>query len=798
MTSFSFKTKAQNLVQLQTRVTKSTILKVVCFTVSEWEQSPAYWTSHIIEQFNHSLLVVRSSSLCEDSFESSLAGQFESILNVNPHSEYIGSAVKAVIASYKQFASDIDKFEILVQPMLTDVKCSGVLFTRTLETFAPYYVINYDDTSSLTDSVTSGAYDSQKHVLVYKHTQKKKHWWSGLLDVAAELESICDCDSLDIEFAIDSSEQIFLLQVRPLVSNVIRHHAWMDHKTRRQMEEMQTFTVHKMKRKPGVFGNQTIFGQMPDWNPAEIIGTRPKPLAYSLYRYVIMDAAWREGRTMLGYQTPESYCLMVQIAGRPYVDVRASFNSLLPNGLSPELSEKLANYYIRRLMENPHFHDKVEFYIVHSCLDFSYPHVEALLDENGFSYDEIRELRSGLLHLTRNLISDDQGEISRILDQVERLQSRRLSWENVSGNPSTMLTAVQVLLKDSITFGTIPFASIARCAFIGTQIIRSLVSIDVLTEEELQLFLNSIETVAGEYTKDMESYSLGEISLTEMCQKYGHLRPGTYDITTPRYDERPEIYFSTTPNARQSEYKASSFQFTNIQLKTIQSLLDSEGFDVSVSQMIDFINRSILLREKIKFEFTKNISLALRYIGEFGRYYGFTSEEMAFIPIENLLRWDQEPLSDSFVDQCRYWIDEQKFIYAGQAQMVVPDLIMNPDDLEVIQMVQSNPNFTSSRRIIAETVVLQHSIVSKDLELEGKIVMIENADPGYDWLFSRNIGGLITKYGGVASHMAVRCSEFGIPAAIGCGEWLYEKLQRSTFIELNCQEKRVSPCEVFL
>ena len=48
--------------------------------------------------------------------------------------------------------------------------------------------------------------------------------------------------------------------------------------------------------------------------------------------------------------------------------------------------------------------------------------------------------------------------------------------------------------------------------------------------------------------------------------------------------------------------------------------------------------------------------------------------------------------------------------------------------------------------------------------------MIENADPGFDWIFGSKILGLITKYGGVNSHMAIRCAELEIPVAIGCGE----------------------------
>ena len=60
--------------------------------------------------------------------------------------------------------------------------------------------------------------------------------------------------------------------------------------------------------------------------------------------------------------------------------------------------------------------------------------------------------------------------------------------------------------------------------------------------------------------------------------------------------------------------------------------------------------------------------------------------------------------------------------------------------------------------------------------------MIENADPGFDWIFSQNILALITKYGGANSHMAIRCNEFGIPAAIGCGEQRFEAIKSSKYI----------------
>ena len=51
--------------------------------------------------------------------------------------------------------------------------------------------------------------------------------------------------------------------------------------------------------------------------------------------------------------------------------------------------------------------------------------------------------------------------------------------------------------------------------------------------------------------------------------------------------------------------------------------------------------------------------------------------------------------------------------------------------------------------------------------LNDKIVLIKNADPGYDFIFNYKIKGLITMYGGSNSHMAIRCLEQDILQSIG-------------------------------
>ena len=52
------------------------------------------------------------------------------------------------------------------------------------------------------------------------------------------------------------------------------------------------------KTSPFLDGQKNRWGIMPDWNPAEIIGVRPKPLALSLYRDLITDSIWAYQRQL--------------------------------------------------------------------------------------------------------------------------------------------------------------------------------------------------------------------------------------------------------------------------------------------------------------------------------------------------------------------------------------------------------------------------------------------------------------------------------------------------------------------
>ena len=81
--------------------------------------------------------------------------------------------------------------------------------------------------------------------------------------------------------------------------------------------------------------------------------------------------------------------------------------------------------------------------------------------------------------------------------------------------------------------------------------------------------------------------------------------------------------------------------------------------------------------------------------------------------------------------------------------------------------------------------------INSNGNLSDAIVCIPNADPGFDWLFSYPIAGLVTEWGGANSHMAIRASERGLPAVIGAGTLLFQRWSNSERLSIDCSVQKV-------
>jgi phosphohistidine swiveling domain-containing protein len=168
-------------------------------------------------------------------------------------------------------------------------------------------------------------------------------------------------------------------------------------------------------------------------------------------------------------------------------------------------------------------------------------------------------------------------------------------------------------------------------------------------------------------------------------------------------------------------------------------------------------------------------------------------EELSFLTFAELVSLSVRESDDSTGEALSDTLRKRRVDHENRLEYILPPLIFDSDHAFIAPFQIARPNFVTNLVVEGPSTSVSADKIDFDIRdrVEGRIVLIERADPGFDWLFSLNIVGLVTKYGGPNSHMAVRCAEFSIPAAIGCGENLYSKLGGDRFIVLDARSHSV-------
>ncbi|MFV0421120.1 PEP-utilizing enzyme [Oleidesulfovibrio sp.] len=774
---FVFSSKADVLTTLNS-VVSSSIPPFMALSVKEWRTDSDQVLSNLVNFFEaDTTLAVRSSCRREDSATSSGAGAFLSLLHILPKEEALRSAVEAVLDSYGELSIDD---QVLIQSMVRDIVMSGVITTRVLADGSPYYVLNYDDESESTDSITGGKH-AGKTVYVYRHATRSDFDSARLhrlVEFVRDIEQACGCSELDIEFCMDRSGVIHLLQVRPLCMQ----NSWIpnvDKNVAQHIDFVVEFVNEHMQPRPNIYGRRTILGVMPDWNPAEMIGLMPRTLASSLYREMITKRVWSLAREKMLYRTMPPDELMLLLAGRPYIDVRQSLNSLLPGALDAVTSEVLVNGWLNRLDTNPQLHDKIEFEVAQTCLDFTF---DSTLDER---YHDLltsprREAFRAALHsLTATALDVAAGGSSSLLyakETVKELHSRQMCRHTDMFGPNDIssLSQLSYLAEECRNYGTIPFAILARHAFIAETLLRSAVDRGALSPERLAAFKMSVQTISGRMSHDFQKVCQGSKSRSAFLSAYGHLRPGSYDITSPRYADRVALFEADSLNEAIS-FEPASFAFSTAETRGLTQLLREAKLPESVDGFSYFAREAIAGREFAKFVFTRNISDILELLAVWGSRYGLDRETLSYLDFRDIMEWSCHALLHKPADHFERLAAQGRELFELGRSLKLSYLIRSSRDLYVVPQHRSAPNFIGSGLLEAPVIHIAEN-ENYEQSLAGHIVCIETADPGFDWIFTRSIAGLITMFGGTNSHMAIRCAEYGLPAAIGVGERLFSNI----------------------
>jgi phosphoenolpyruvate synthase/pyruvate phosphate dikinase len=178
------------------------------------------------------------------------------------------------------------------------------------------------------------------------------------------------------------------------------------------------------------------------------------------------------------------------------------------------------------------------------------------------------------------------------------------------------------------------------------------------------------------------------------------------------------------------------------------------------------------------------LSTSLDLIKVLGIKLGFTPEQMAYADFNTIKELYFSSSSEQFLLSKSIEIGKER--YKNTLSTSLPPLIIQPTEIFGFEWPITSPNFITQNCVTA--------FVTSNLNfpsLSEKIVCIPNADPGFDWLFSHNIAGLVTAWGGANSHMAIRAGELGLPAVIGCGELLFNVWSKAEKLQIDCANNRV-------
>ena len=786
-----FLNKAQNLNYLNTfKIKNVEIPKFIYFNILEWKKNKNKLFKQIKEKLSKNICI-RSSFYKEDSLQSSLAGKFESFINVGNNKKNITKSIENLIKQYKNFNSNqkfFSKNYFLIQNFVKNSICSGVVTNYTLSDGAPYYSINYNDLSKSTLSVTAGDKHSFRVLYVSRKSngniRSKK--FKSIVKAVKKIEKIYHYKPLDIEFAVGNNFKIYILQIRP-ISTSFKWKSINENKFNNLLRKNKK-KYQIIKKRNQNYGKKAVFGLMPDWNPAEIIGFQPNLFSYSLYKFLVTDQIWATSREEMGYKKLKKPKLMYSFTGKPYIDLRMSFNSLSPKNLNKKLEKKVINYWIDELLEKPYLHDKIEFDITDNCFYFGLK--EKIKKKYNFLNKKEKQLFINCLkNLTNNILTNYKLEFEKMNNDISILEKFRVKTIKLYlEKKKDEIEFSEILLEKCKNLGLIPFAKQARNAFISKKILISLVDKKILSKSSYFKILSKLKTVSHDHIIDQKNLDKNKITIKNFNKKYFHLRPNSYDILNRRNIEK----ISCNELEDRDINKLLNYNFQNVndiitfkEFKKIRYLLKKNKINIDVNNLLIFCISSLKLRENYKFMFTRTLSdgiQLLRYFSKKSRLGSMFSN----IDINSIFKMKKQINIPNLKKQHDKNIrSEEYFKYVK-----LPYLIVSNNDFFVSSILLSKPNFISYKNITGKIVFLDGK--SKNINIKNKIVVIENADPGFDWIFSKKIKGLITKFGGVNSHMSIRCEELNVPAIIGFGEDNFSKLKRQSIININCRLQKIN------
>ena len=736
--------KAINLMRLKEipgiNIPQFTVLPTG-FSKSECEKAIALF----LRDFASSTVAVRSSATKEDLDGASFAGMYLTRLRVPANISEVMAAVKEVRLSKdlkektvihymreRRLGASNHGVAVIIQEMVSP-DISGVIFSHSLNAHDGYYVISA--TNGLGEAVASGLVNGEliRVARAIEFGGIQDDWVAKLISATRAIENYFKNDSLDIEFAF-RDDTLYILQCRPIATSPRTL-------IKQEDESRLVNQLNSICADISAHFNGDVLGDMIDINPLELLGSNPSRLDISIFKCLFGDTAVEQVRRDMGYD-PLDIGLIRIVGRKPYVSLRASAFSFRPKGISIRIYDRMYDVYRKMIMDNPGLQSRVEFAVyAMSCGK----KLERIMSNGQLNAEEKNIVRSAFQRLNSAFIVTSDACSSDFKRQAVEYQK---GIQSLKGS-----TLANILSYASL--GAKSFVRVARLAFYWKNKFE-----ETYPDEELnELIIGHIQSVSSRLKNDLQMYLDNKLTRDDVINRYGHLRPGQFGIFGEAYADDPDHYLfsqiSTAHNygiaKRQHPYEGS----------------------------IEFRNAVIFMqaREEMKFLFSQAFNIFIEELKAALKYHKIAREEAA------RLSWDE---LRALLSHKTPTVQNEKNVLP----MILPEvLIPCISNLKIIRFSEAMPSYITHTVVKARICALDTP--NQYADVRDALVLIPNADPGYDFLFHSGIAGIITKTGGPASHMCIRAVELQIPACIGCGDRIYDKLSRAHIAILDCSSKQI-------
>ncbi len=663
-------------------------------------------------------VAVRSSGVNEDGDNTSFAGVYESILNVDRaslltavHEVYDSlcserSAAYTAHTSGAEYTEEVQDFGGVVVQKMVPAQYAGVMFTEHPSSAGAMMV---EMVSGLGEDLVSGTVtpDSYAFGKLTGTFQKEVSECVGeppinmepLLALGRELETLFGCPQ-DIEWAF-AKGKFYLLQARDITRSITKGDSLRNNAERERSKLLaqagEVVKLGKRRKRKGYTADTPVFVQS---ELSELL-PRPTPLSADM-----MSMLWESGGSTdiaceelgIPYKvTSDSVPYITTVFGWTYVNRKEEARRL---GKGPGA---MASFDLARNAE---------------------------LMEQNFREDFLPDFLANVAE--RDAIAFDRLSIEASVNMLTNWINQFV--EETYKNAELINIAADYHTKTAVT---------------------------KLTKAQLkpaQYLADVGETVVSRAMDLLKSDDVDEPTIREFIRLFGHRAPLDYELSQPRFSEN---------RAQLNQYISRSSHGTGHAHAPKTPLPDSKVLRISVDRAQSFQRLKEEAKHFCLMELAQIRNLLLSIdsrLGMNGQIFFLEVDEIKQLAVE-ANRQELYALSARRQAAAEAWKGSQL-----PAQLSV-------NDLESIDMVTGtmpgkaaegslNGKRVSGDSIVTSTARVIVDIADVDSFQDGEILIARMTDPTWYPLFSR-ARGIVTEVGGWLSHAAIVAREYDLPAIVG-------------------------------